>query len=172
MDSTLTIDAADEALLDVLNTAIVPGVNNVLGDESNETYDLDFASLILGNPEGLVAVEHMEDRLNGCLTDSDNLLGYCEQAFVDEALIVAEDASVDGMSAAADTTTPAGVRIVWSRLTLGVNAFAGTLGDDLNAEVEGKTYSQSDLNDGVAINNIATQAKREMGSVDRSKTMQ
>lgn len=169
--STMTIDEADDALMTVLNTAIVPGVNNVLNGESNETKELDFSSLIVGTPDGYKAVEKMEDNLNGCLTDPDNLLSYCEAAFVDEALIIGEGDSVDGMSAQEGTTTPAGVRIIWSRLALGTNAFAGTLGDQLSAEVEGKTYLQSDLNDGVAINNIATAAKKELGSIDKQMTL-
>ncbi len=163
-ESTCSLGEADDYLTQILNTTIFP-----IGENKAS---LDFSSLILGNKSGVQAVETMEGYLNGCLTDFANARSYSEKAFYDEVLILGLGQEVDGLDVLGDTKTDAGVRLIWSRLTLGVNSFMGIYGDELSVEMTGVTYVQSDINDGTVLEEIANKAKKELGSNDKILVLQ
>lgn len=167
IESSMSIDTADDILLDMLNFAITPGINNaIIGSQKYQTHALDFSALFLDGAGGVQAVIDMERYLNGSLTDAANLLTYAQDAFIDEAILIGENGSVGGMNLASGT--PA-ARLVWSRLAIGVNGVAGTLGDSLVVEINGRIYTQDDLNNASVLEEIATSAKRDLGN--SSKTM-
>lgn len=168
MESTITADIADEMLVSMLNNALVPGINNaIIGSEEYETNDIDFASLLIDDP-AIEAIENMQDNLNGALTDLDNLETYATSAFEDEARIVVEEETVDGFDL---TTSSSASKLIWSRLAIGVNGVAGTLGDELNVEVKGNVYTQEDLNNSDIFEEIAKDAKQELGSNSKQMTL-
>jgi len=172
LESSISIEQADEMLLEMLNIAIYPAVNNaILKEQYYETTELDFSSLLSDNQRGIKAVENMENYLNGCLTDQENITEYATDAFEDQAFIIGEKNTIDGLSIQENTITDPGVRLVWSRLAIGTNAIAGTLGEDFSVEINGKIYTQNDINNTNVLENIAIDAKNDMGVASKSINM-
>lgn len=158
--SEITIDMVDGALLDVLNNAIAPGINNlIIGEDVYKTKKLDFSTLLIDDPSK-GAVVAMEKYLNGSLTDSKNVKIYIIKAFEDEAIIAIENETVSSFDL---TTASSGARLLWSRLAIGVNGFAGTLEDDLKVTVGNNIYTQEDLNNSDIFETIARNAKKDLG---------
>lgn len=159
-----SIEDVDSILVDMLNLSVIPAINNLLVGETNPVAALDFSTLILGDKEGIKAVEDMEDYLNGCLTDPENRESYCSKALNDMAVIIGEEKTLNGMSLADDSKTDPALRLVWSRLALGINGFAGTIDNEVTVTVNGKTYSFYDVAGNLDIGKVAEKAKEDLGS--------
>lgn len=168
VSETMNVDDMEEILASVADSSVTPAINNLLNGESNEVKTINVSSLILEGTEGLTAVKKMESYLNGCIEDPDKIEYYCEQAFIQEACLIGEGETIEGLNLTEDTTNAPSVRLIWARLAQGVNAFAGTLGSDFTVEVNGKTYTQSELNNSNALADIAAAAKAEMGSAEKT----
>lgn len=161
IDSSMSFSDADIKVNEILNTVVAPHYNGTV----TSVPDIDISSLILGNKNGLEAVEHMEDYLNGCLNDRANVASYAEQAFVAQAIVVGSDSVYDGLTAD-DQTDPA-LRALWARMAGFVNLYASDLGDDFTVIVNGKTFAQTELNDGTALNEVIQNAKKAMGQSEK-----
>lgn len=177
-ESPMSASEMEDILSNVITAAVVPGVNNILADEENEIKAINVSSLIAEGTEGLDAVKTMEYYLNCCLQASKDkssngkelLRSVCSNAFDQEAKIIGEGATIDGLNVKEGTTTNPGVRLVWVRLAHAVNAFAGTLGEEFIIKLGDNYYYQSDLNDGKAFESIAAAAKEEMGLTEKINT--
>lgn len=153
--STISLETADEVIIDMLNKAIVPSINNILAGENNSTSIINITDLIIGDKPGIEAVKRMEANLNGSITDPANIKKYCESAFLDEAILLCENGTVNGLNVSSGSSTDPILRIIWARLAQGLNVFAGTLGDELYVELDGKVYTQTDINNGPVLAEIA-----------------
>lgn len=163
MESKITQAQADEMILDMLNRAFIPAVNNALvGQQHYQTHSLDLVSLLINNQDGKDAAKSMQLYLNGCLTDANNTRIYGERAFTDEALLLSLGQTVDGFNLSSGD--PA-VKLLWSRLAIGVNGIVGTACPDLSVIVGNMAYGSKDIDSSV-LENIASQAKQEMGQTE------
>ncbi len=168
MDSSLTISDVDYTIQELLNTAITPGINNAIaGYDAYKTCDVNLSSLIISDKEGLSTVASMEYNLNGALTDSSNLMIYGERAFTQEAQLLELGYTLDGFNPTSNGVNPA-LRLIWARLAIAMNGFAGTLGDDLKVEVDGRTYSQAELNNSTVFEELASLAKKDLGETSKN----
>ena len=169
-ESQYTPEQAYYILVDMINKAVEPGINNVLAGENNAVMPLDFSSLIVGDPAGLEAVKRMEANLNGCLTDPENIETYAKSALTDIARVIARGETVDGMSISDDKTDP-GLRIVWASLGLAINPFTGVVDEPIMVEIDGQVYSQLDIEDGSQLYGVISDAQKELGIDAKALTL-
>lgn len=155
-ESTYTIGQSDMVVLDSLNIVLASALNG------EETTSLDLSSLVAEETVGKEAVDKMQGYLDGCIEDPENRISYITEALKVQARIFGEGETVDGISFAEDSTTDPRVKIVWARLTMGVNMFIGTIEQEINIEVNGNVYSAEDLLDNTELTDYIKDAKTEI----------
>jgi hypothetical protein len=166
MDSTMTLDTADEMLVEMINNATVPVFNNIAYNGNESVSEILIADLLIKNQKGISAVQNMEDYLNKIISTNSSI--YAVKALSSEVKMVLLNEADDDIKA--EDISPE-VKLVWSRLVIGTNALTGFLGDDFVFEVDGKEYTQSEINDWQIFEEMATSAKKEMGLTAKTLTL-
>ena len=149
LDSSITIDDADDVIQDILSQAVVPRVNNILMDKSYEPKAVNVSGLLL---EPSVKVSTMENILNYAIAFN-NLNVTADKALTEEVSAF-EGNELESMSAAS--------RIIWIRLAEAVNAIHGTLGENYCIEINGDYYFHRDYLDSGIYEDEIVKAKQEL----------
>lgn len=164
--SSIDADIADRMLLDILNVVTAPAVNNAInGTEPTKAVNVDVSSLLINDQKGLEAIKNMETNLNGAINNPTNFEEYANDALVDEVGITTAT-TVDGLNVnpqSEECSTPSEI-LLWSRLAVNANAIYGTLGEDYSFTEGGLTYEIKDLTDYAFYENLATLAKKDLGT--------
>lgn len=160
LDSSMSINEADNIMLDVMNRATINGVKNaVAGEKLFDVYELNFTDLLLSD-NGYTGVKAMELNLNGALVDQGNLGIYGTRALTTEAIIrnggITGGLGIDSGSA--------GARLIWSRLVIGTNVIISSLGDDFSITVGEDVYTMSNLIDASFYESVVESAKQELSN--------
>ena len=149
LNSTFTIDEADEIIQNVIEIATVPRVNNILMGIPYEVKTVDVASLLLNNKNKLLSMQQI---LNVALSEND--LETTAAAALKEEVTAYKYNGLKDLDAAS--------RIIWARIATYLNAIHGTLGEDFYVEYNGKIYSQKDILESSFIEQIVKTAKSEI----------
>lgn len=134
-DSTISISTADDIILDVIDKAINPAMNNVLSGTSTPTYEVDIASLLIKNQSGIETVKRMQNNLNSMIKNPYNMDTVAVDTLTCEGVLLGGN-DVSGLSLNQSNRE---VIILWSRLAIGANALIG-LGDYV-AYVDDEAYT-------------------------------
>lgn len=134
-DSSISLSTADDIILDVIDKAINPAMNNVLSGTSTPTYEVDIASLLIKNQSGIETVKRMQNNLNSMIKNPYNMDTVAVDTLTCEGVLLGGN-DVSGLSLNQSNRE---VIILWSRLAIGANALIG-LGDYV-AYVDDEAYT-------------------------------
>lgn len=163
MESSISIETADDMLIDVLNRATVPTVNSIITGTKEESNKVQIADLLLENKTGITAVSDMESYLNGAIENPFDINEYANGAIEDEVRLLVNDETVEGLDLTSATNTDPALRLVWSRLAINANAIFGTLGEDYSYSDGNDTYYLKEINDCNILEEVAKDAMKDMG---------
>lgn len=160
LDSNMSMNDADDILVELVNAMSVPATNNALFSTSDSVPVIDLTGIVLDDP-AKAGVDKMAKNMMGVCIDSQNVKTYAKSALEDMATVVAEDGTVDGFNL--NTATPQ-AKLVWARTAIGANAVIGSLNDDYQiSTLDGNTYTKLDLTEFAPYDEIANAAKVELG---------
>ena len=134
-DSSISLSTADDIIIDVIDKAINPAMNNVLSGTSTPTYEVDIASLLIKNQSGIETVKRMQNNLNSMIKNPYNMDTVAVDTLTCEGVLLGGN-DVSGLSLNQSNRE---VIILWSRLAIGANALIG-LGDYV-AYVDDEAYT-------------------------------
>lgn len=134
-DSSISLSTADDIILDVIDKAINPTMNNVLSGTSTPTYEVDIASLLVKNQSGIETVKRMQNNLNSMIKNPYNMDTVAVDTLTCEGVLLGGN-DVSGLNLNQSNRE---VIILWSRLAIGANALIG-LGDYV-AYVDDEAYT-------------------------------
>lgn len=151
LDTDLTLDEFDAVIVDVINKASIPAVNNaIVGTKVSDTVSLVLSDLIPADMNGQEKAKKMEEYLNSLITDTSNIELSGNLALLDE--VKTNITGTDDMDSIA--------LLVWARLCeVGVNPIVGTLGPDYTIDVNGASYKQTIVNNPDIYENIVNEIK-------------
>ena len=163
MESSISIEAADDMLIDVLNRATVPTVNSIITGAKEESNKVQITDLLLEDKNGITAVSDMESYLNGAIENPFDINEYANGAIEDEVRLLVNDETVEGLDLDSATNADPALRLVWSRLAINANAIFGTLGEDYSYSDGNDTYYLKEINDCNILEEVAKDAMKDMG---------
>lgn len=163
IESTMSIEEADEMLVNMLNIGIIPAVNNAFtGEQTNTTVSIDFANILLPGDSACRGVSKMNKLMNDTFTGSD-ITESVKEGLEMEARILGEVETIDGFEAMVSSP---GARILWARSAIGLNGVAGVLGNDYTFTVNGHVYTMSDINNSNQLESMISRAKQDTMGIE------
>ncbi len=163
IESDISIDTADDMLIDVLNRATIPAVNSIITGTKEESNKVQIADLLLEDNTDITAISNMENYLNGAIENPFDITEYANSAIEDEVRLLIDEETVGGLNLTSTTTSDPTLRLIWSRLAINANAIFGTLGDDYSYSNGTDTYYLKDINDYNILEEVAKEAIKDMG---------
>lgn len=166
-NSTITADDVEEMIRNAITAVVIPAYNNIsAGEQIAEVKPIDVSSLLPDNDPASKAIMELEDCLNSMTTDFANIEDYATIALGKQVRVIALNETVDGFN---QKSSSAPARLIWAELAQGINMFAGTFDEDFQIEIDGTSYSLSDITGSMSLQSIITGAKADMGI--NAKTM-